>query len=676
MSLPKICRLAGLLISIFFFLPDTARGQTPNPEDVAQLLQLFDSLKGDFWSDTTYRWDLEPEPVKWKGVVWNEQGQVVTIDLDGMWDSLPSGVDNLTQGVGMPQGVPLSLPATFSLPALKVLSLGGNNAMIQLPSGLNLPELVILSLNGNKINVDDLASLFGLSNLQELYAARCELSGTLPDLQFPELRLLEMRRNNLEGTLPGLDGCPKLEFLSFRLNNFDGLVPVFQQPSLNFLYLNENAFTFEDLLPAYTALKIPKPGFFFEYLRQDSMSFPQVLTFPLGLPYTFDIKIDTAVTSNQYFWYKEGMNEPFDATVSSKLFFPTVTEKDTGIYWCHIRNAVMLEDTLESWPFQIKVCKPEVRKVDTLLCRGQSLTVRGLTYGENNRTGLQIIPQAASNGCDSAYLVQLRYREIVNLDTLVCSDEALLLQTYTPGDPAGQWSTSSGSFIETPLQNFTLVSLFDQDTNLFIWKPDTNICSEPASDTVLVVYDAPPTAQPDTFVFIAGKTAFDGEVSDNDDFQTGMDTFVLVIPADTGILEFAPNGTFIYSPQGTFMGTVHYSYAVCPLNCFPSWCDTVEVIIRVEPDATPHVITPNGDGINDTFVIKELVTRSSDWPDNQVIIVNQWGQCVLDARPYLNDWDGSTAPERLLPEATYYFIFLKNWHNKEITERGKIAVIR
>lgn len=62
------------------------------------------------------------------------------------------------------------------------------------------------------------------------------------------------------------------------------------------------------------------------------------------------------------------------------------------------------------------------------------------------------------------------------------------------------------------------------------------------------------------------------------------------------------------------------------------------------------VITPNGDGLNDVFVLEDIL----NFPNNEIIILNRWGSTVFQAQPYLNDWQG-TYNGKPLPEGTYYY---------------------
>ncbi|WP_345222466.1 gliding motility-associated C-terminal domain-containing protein [Hymenobacter koreensis] len=79
--------------------------------------------------------------------------------------------------------------------------------------------------------------------------------------------------------------------------------------------------------------------------------------------------------------------------------------------------------------------------------------------------------------------------------------------------------------------------------------------------------------------------------------------------------------------------------------------------VQVPPLVIPNVITPNGDGKNETLVLQSL-------PDNnQVQIFNRWGRLVREYKNYQNDWDAKDQPDGI-----YYFMVtaqngqrLKGW---------------
>jgi gliding motility-associated-like protein len=86
-----------------------------------------------------------------------------------------------------------------------------------------------------------------------------------------------------------------------------------------------------------------------------------------------------------------------------------------------------------------------------------------------------------------------------------------------------------------------------------------------------------------------------------------------------------------------------------PFNsCSPVACDVV----------IPEAFTPDGDGINDVFVIEGIEL----YPNNTISIFNRWGVLVYQESNYQNNWNGTTQSTftlggQDLPTATYYYVF-------------------
>ena len=86
-----------------------------------------------------------------------------------------------------------------------------------------------------------------------------------------------------------------------------------------------------------------------------------------------------------------------------------------------------------------------------------------------------------------------------------------------------------------------------------------------------------------------------------------------------------------------------------------------------EPLVIRNAFSPNGDGVNDKWVIDNL----SLYPDNQLTLINRWGNEVLTVKDYQNDWDGSQ-----LAEGTYYYILKVNMCGEYSTFNGYITILR
>jgi gliding motility-associated-like protein len=60
-----------------------------------------------------------------------------------------------------------------------------------------------------------------------------------------------------------------------------------------------------------------------------------------------------------------------------------------------------------------------------------------------------------------------------------------------------------------------------------------------------------------------------------------------------------------------------------------------------------RAFTPNGDGINELFIISCAETIN-----NQLQIYNRWNQLVFTANNYRNNWNGIDNKGFLLPDGT------------------------
>ncbi|WP_157807516.1 gliding motility-associated C-terminal domain-containing protein [Hymenobacter chitinivorans] len=87
-----------------------------------------------------------------------------------------------------------------------------------------------------------------------------------------------------------------------------------------------------------------------------------------------------------------------------------------------------------------------------------------------------------------------------------------------------------------------------------------------------------------------------------------------------------------------------------------------EVNIRVPESRVPNVFTPNGDGLNDLFVL------SSEPTNSKLQIFNRSGRLIREYAQYNNDWDGENQPAGVY----YYLLTGKNG----TTTKGWVELVR
>ncbi len=84
-----------------------------------------------------------------------------------------------------------------------------------------------------------------------------------------------------------------------------------------------------------------------------------------------------------------------------------------------------------------------------------------------------------------------------------------------------------------------------------------------------------------------------------------------------------------------------------------------------------NTFTPNGDGINDTWVVNTI----EKFPNNELFIYNRWGQVVYSKLGYANDWEGTNNEGELLPTSAYYYVIKLN-DDKQTIWTGSVTIVR
>ena len=95
--------------------------------------------------------------------------------------------------------------------------------------------------------------------------------------------------------------------------------------------------------------------------------------------------------------------------------------------------------------------------------------------------------------------------------------------------------------------------------------------------------------------------------------------------------------------------------------------DTLFVKVLKSP-MIPNAFSPNGDGINDTWIIQYL----ESYPGTTVDVFNRYGQKVYSSIGYDKPWDGRYNG-KILPIGTYYYVI--NPKNGRAIMSGSVTII-
>ncbi|MCK4746265.1 MAG: gliding motility-associated C-terminal domain-containing protein, partial [Bacteroidales bacterium] len=245
------------------------------------------------------------------------------------------------------------------------------------------------------------------------------------------------------------------------------------------------------------------------------------------------------------------------------------------------------------------------------------------------------------NGCRnfaedrvSVYIWPFPENRISSMAEGICLGDSLKLEVgLDPSVPTASFSWNTGS------RDTSLVVSPGETTGYFLYSVSSG-CSR-LSDSIIV--------EVDTVIPVA---------------YAGEDATICIF--DSLQLEATGGMAYRWSPDslvsdpfqsGPFARAhVTTEFIVTVTNAYCTDTDTMILYIdRCLDDLTtpvPQIITPNGDGSNDYWIISDI----DYFTENSVEIYNRWGSMVYSAGPYNNSWNGRSTDGRVLPVGTYYYV--------------------
>ncbi len=244
---------------------------------------------------------------------------------------------------------------------------------------------------------------------------------------------------------------------------------------------------------------------------------------------------------------------------------------------------------------------------------------------------------------------------IADDELIACNGDAVITANTIPNGLTGNWSSPNPDIIiATPNNATTEVSNLSEGMNTLVWSLQSGACTDFSSDEIIVFYEAMPEAIDDIYDigFSSGSLL---NVTENDQiFSPDYEISILSAPMN-GTAEMDANGQVNYVANQNFVGSDFFTYELCNPTC-ASDCSTAQVELKIGEDAScivPTIMTPNNDGVNDVFMIPCIET--GNFPGNEVIIFNQWGDEIYRSAPYTNNWRGTYNGEDV-PAGTYYYV--------------------
>ena len=176
-----------------------------------------------------------------------------------------------------------------------------------------------------------------------------------------------------------------------------------------------------------------------------------------------------------------------------------------------------------------------------------------------------------------------------------------------------------------------------------------------------------PVAMDDRFVVdVGGRLEVDLLANDRPAGTLSTTTLLSAFRYGSGALN--ASGRLAYESSGEVCGVVDTaSYALCGER----GCDTAVAAIRLRCDTLVVFpgFSPNGDGVNDVFLVEGL----DDYPGARLLVFNRWGNSVFEAVDYASDWEGRF-DGRDLPDGVYFYLLELPGRSSPVT--GYLALYR
>jgi gliding motility-associated-like protein len=235
-------------------------------------------------------------------------------------------------------------------------------------------------------------------------------------------------------------------------------------------------------------------------------------------------------------------------------------------------------------------------------------------------------------------------------NTIVCAGQPQLSYTVAPAAGAGTytWTVPAGWLITAGQGTEKItVTAGPQPGSITVVAANSCTQSPPVALPIEKVFPAPPPAINDNSSVCAGLVYSIDKPADltpaNPDKKP---SYTWQVPAGWTITQGQGSGRLsVVAPAGSKKGTI--TVVADNGNCHSAPITLVAdpAIAEARLDIA-NAITANGDGANDTWDIKNLV----NYPENEVVVFNRWGNEVYRRKGYHNDWNGGN-----LNAGTYFY---------------------
>jgi gliding motility-associated-like protein/uncharacterized repeat protein (TIGR01451 family) len=182
------------------------------------------------------------------------------------------------------------------------------------------------------------------------------------------------------------------------------------------------------------------------------------------------------------------------------------------------------------------------------------------------------------------------------------------------------------------------------------------------TDNVYVTYPLDEYVAKDDYVVTYQQQSIDiyplrNDSIDSDDVYN-LDRFIILeYPKHGQLVSFMGDSFLTYIPDIYYFGLDTFSYSSTTLS--NTSAANVYITVEKRDPIIPEGFSPNGDGINDTWIIENIDL----YEFNSVVVLNRWGNIIYEKQKYSNSdpWDGKANKgirlgKGVVPTGVYLYI--------------------
>lgn len=227
--------------------------------------------------------------------------------------------------------------------------------------------------------------------------------------------------------------------------------------------------------------------------------------------------------------------------------------------------------------------------------------------------------------------------------TVICEGGYIQFSDLTVGDTVFNWKWDFGDgtnidTIQNPLHQFNVAGTY----SISLTASSSNTTQTKTKNNLIIVRQSPQASinYTDTMFLPSYLLYFKAFIANKDDllykYYWNFDNVNYLLGDSTAIYSFPSEGSFIVS-----------LIVEAGKGCRDTVFDTLSVKDVFE---APNIFSPNGDNLNDVFVIK-----SNGETELVLDIFNRWGAIVYSQTAKRLQWDGYSSAGVPLPCGTYFY---------------------